>query len=191
MSANQPIGRILLKDVRLAFPNLFEPTTVNGEGKPRYTAAFILPAEHPQLDEIRKKIEAVAREKWKDKAAGILTSLYKTGKVALHDGDEKAQYDGFAGNLFITASAQENAAPTVIDRDRSPLTQRSGRPYPGCYVNASLEFWAQDDGYGKRINAQLRGVQFLRDGDSFSAGRPASSDEFEDVSEGADAEDFA
>ena len=191
MSATQPIGRILLKDVRLAFPNLFEPTTVNGEGKPRYTAAFILPAEHPQLDEIRKKIEAVAREKWKDKAAGILTSLYKTGKVALHDGDEKAQYDGFAGNLFIAASAQENAAPTVIDRDRSPLTQRSGRPYPGCYVNASLEFWAQDNAYGKRINAQLRGVQFLRDGDSFSAGRPASSDEFEDVSEGADAEDFA
>ena len=191
MSATQPIGRILLKDVRLAFPNLFEPTTVNGEGKPRYTAAFILPAEHPQLDEIRKKIEAVAREKWKDKAAGTLTSLYKTGKVALHDGDEKAQYDGFAGNLFITASAQENAAPTVIDRDRSPLTQRSGRPYPGCYVNASLEFWAQDNAYGKRINAQLRGVQFLRDGDSFSAGRPASSDEFEDVSEGADAEDFA
>ena len=111
--------------------------------------------------------------------------------VALHDGDEKAQYDGFAGNFFVTASAQETAAPTVIDRDRSPLTQRSGRPYPGCYVNASLEFWAQDNAYGKRINAQLRGVQFLRDGDSFSAGRPASSDEFEDVSEGADAEDFA
>ena len=191
MSANQPIGRILLKDVRLAFPSLFEPTTVNGEGNPRYSAAFILPAEHPQIDEIRKKIEAVAREKWKDKAASTLTSLYKTGKVALHDGDEKAQYDGFAGNFFVTASAQENAAPTVIDRDRSPLTQRSGRPYPGCYVNASLEFWAQDNAYGKRINAQLRGVQFYKDGDSFSAGRPASSDEFEDVSEGADAEDFA
>ena len=133
----------------------------------------------------------MAREKWKDKAAGTLTSLYKTGKVALHDGDEKAQYDGFAGNFFVTASAQENAAPTIIDRDRSPLTQRSGRPYPGCYVNVSLEFWAQDNAYGKRINAQLRGVQFYKDGDSFSAGRPASSDEFEDVSEGADAEDFA
>jgi len=191
MSANQPIGRILLKDVRLAFPQLFEPTTVNGEGKPRYSATFIVPADHPQIDEIRQKIEAVAREKWKDKAAAMLHSLYKTGKVALHDGDEKAQYDGFAGNFFVTASAQENAAPTVIDRDRSPLTQRSGRPYAGCYVNASLEFWAQDNAYGKRINAQLRGVQFLRDGDSFSAGRPADADEFEDLSEGADAEDFA
>ena len=191
MTANQPIGRILLKDVRLSFPNLFEPTTVNGEGKPRYSATFILPADHPQLEEIRQKIEAVAREKWKDKATAILHGLYKTGKVALHDGDEKAQYDGFAGNFFITASAPENAAPIVIDRDRSPLTQRSGRPYAGCYVNASIEFWAQDNAYGKRINCTLRGVQFYKDGDSFSVGRPASADEFDVVADGADAEDFA
>lgn len=189
--SNQPIGRILLKDVRLAFPNLFEPTTVNGEGKPRYSATFILPADHPQLEEIRQKIEAVAKDKWKDKAAAVLQSLYKTGKVALHDGEEKAQYDGFAGNLFVTASAPEHAAPIVIDRDRSPLTQRSGRPYAGCYVNASLEFWAQDNAYGKRINCTLRGVQFYKDGDSFSAGRPASADEFDVVEDGADAEDFA
>jgi hypothetical protein len=191
MSANQPIGRVLIKDVRLAFPSLFEPVSVNGEGKPRYSATLIIPPDHPQLEEIRQKIEVVAREKWKDKATALLHSLYKTGKVALHDGDEKAQYDGFAGNFFISASAQENAPPTVIDRDRSPLSAKSGRPYAGCYVNASLEFWAQDNAYGKRINAQLRGVQFYKDGDSFSAGRPASSDEFEDVSEGADAEDFA
>lgn len=191
MSANQPVGRILLKGVRLAFPNLFEPTTVNGEGKPRYSATLILPAEHPQLEEIRRKIEAVAKDKWRDKATAMLHSLYKTGKVALRDGDDKAQYDGFAGNFFVTASAPENAPPIVIDRDRSPLTQRSGRPYAGCYVNVSLEFWAQDNAYGKRINCTLRGVQFYKDGDSFSAGRPASADEFDVVEDGADAEDFA
>jgi hypothetical protein len=33
-------------------------------------------------------------------------------------------------------------------------------------------------------------VQFVRDGDAFSAGRPADADEF-DVVEGADANDFA
>ena len=191
MSANQPIGRILLKDVRLAFPNLFEPTTVNGEGKPRYSATLIIPADHPQLEEIRRKQEAVANEKWRDKAAAILRGLEKQDKLALHDGDTKVKYDGFAGNFFISAAVQENAPPTVIDRDRSPLSAKSDRPYAGCYVNASIELWAQDNAYGKRINAQLRGIQFYRDGDSFSAGRPASSDEFEDVSEGADAEDFA
>ena len=191
MSTNQPIGRILLKDVRLAFPNLFEPTTVNGEGKPRYSATLIIPADHPQLAEIRAKQEAVAKDKWRDKAAAILRGLEKQDKIALHDGDTKTKYDGFPGNFFISAAAQENAAPTVIDRDRSPLSSKSGRPYPGCYVNASIELWVQDKAYGQRINAQLRGIQFYRDGDSFSAGRPADADEFEDVAEGAEAEDFA
>jgi hypothetical protein len=191
MSTNQPAGRILLKNVRLAFPNLWEPNTVNGEGKPRYSASLLMGQDHPQVEEIKRKIEALAKDKWRDKAASILAGLYKTDKVALHDGDTKAQYDGFPGNLFVASAAQENAAPTVIDRDRSPLSQRSGRPYPGCYVNASLEFWAQDNGYGKRINCTLRGIQFYADGDSFSAGRPADSDEFDDVSAGADAEDFA
>ncbi len=187
----QPIGRILLKDARLAFPNLFEPTTVAGEGKPRYSATLLVPADHPQLDEMRKKIEAIAKDKWKDKAGALLSGLYKTGKVALHDGGEKAQYDGFPGNMFIAAASQESAPPTVVDRDRAPLSPKSGKPYAGCYVNASLEFWVQDNQWGKRVNCTLRGVQFLRDGDSFSAGRPADADEFEEVTEGAGADDFA
>lgn len=190
-NANQPIGRILLKDARLAFPNLFEPTTVAGEGKPRYSATLLIPADHPQLEDIKRRIDAIAKEKWREKAASILAGLYKTGKVALHDGDEKAQYDGFPGNMFIAAASQESAPPTVVDQARNPLTQKSGKPYAGCYVNASLEFWVQDNQWGKRVNCTLRGVQFYKDGDSFSAGRPADSDEFEDVTEGAGAEDFA
>jgi hypothetical protein len=91
----------------------------------------------------------------------------------------------------VSAAAQENAAPTVIDRDRSPLSAKSGRPYAGCFVNASIELWAQDNNYGQRVNAQLRGIQFYADGDSFSAGRPADADEFEEVTEGAGADDFA
>lgn len=191
MSTNQPTGRILLKNVRLAFPNLFEPTTVAGEGKPRYSATLLIPADHPQLDEIRAKQDAVAKEKWRDKAAAITKGLEKQDKMGLHDGDTKSKYDGFPGNFFISAAAQENAPPTVIDRDRSPLSERSGRPYAGCFVNASIEFWAQDNNYGQRVNAQLRGIQFFADGDSFSAGRPADADEFEEVTEGAEADDFA
>jgi hypothetical protein len=190
-TSNTPIGRILLRDVRLAFPNLFEPTTVAGEGKPRYSATLIIPADHPQLDDIRAAQLAVATGKWAAKAAAIVKGLDKQDKLALHDGDTKSKYDGFPGNFFISAASQENATPTVIDRDRSPLSARSGRPYAGCFVNASIDLWAQDNSYGQRINAQLRGIQFLRDGDSFSAGRPADADEFDEVTEGADADEFA
>ena len=191
MSTNTPLGRVMLSNVRLSFPNLFEAKTVAGEGAPRYSAALILEGDHPQLAAINKVIEAVATEKWNKSATPTLAGLRKTGKVALHDGDEKPQYDGFPGNWFISSSAKEDARPTVIDANRTPLTAKDGKPYAGCYVNASVEFWAQDNAYGKRVNCTLRGVQFLRDGDAFSAGRPAASDEFADVSEGATADDIA
>ena len=191
MSTNQPIGRMMLKNVRLGFPNLFTPTTVGGEGEPRYSAMLILPPDHPQMAEIKAKMLAVAKDKWKDKGQAVYTTLDKTDKLALHDGDTKAQYDGVAGNFFISAAAQQAARPTVIDSNKSPLTERDGKPYAGCYVNVSIDLWAQDNKYGKRVNAQLRGVQFVRDGDAFAAGRPADSDEFEEVTEGADADDIA
>lgn len=191
-TAAKPIGRILLKNVRLAFPNLFE-SKADDNGVLKYSAAFILPVDHPQIAEIQAAMDAVGAAKWGDKWAVTKKGLDKQDRLALHDGDIKAKYDGYAGNFFINANAQENAAPTVIDRDRAPLSARSGRPYAGCFVNASLEFWAQKDHPkgGSRVNAQLRGVQFYGDGDSFSAGRPADADEFEEVTEGADADDFA
>lgn len=194
MTATQPTGRIMLKNVRLAFPQLFTPGTVAGEGEPRYSAALLLPPDHPQLAEIRSKMKAVATDKWKDKANAQYLSLEKTDKLALHDGDTKATYDGFPGNFFVSAAAKQDARPTVlrtVNGVNVPVTEQDGVLYAGCYVNCSVDFWAQDNAYGKRINAQLRGVQFLRDGDAFSAGRPADSDEFEAVTEGADAADIA
>lgn len=192
-STAAPIGRIMLKNVRLAFPSLWEATRVGTDdsSKPRFSASLLLTPDHPQVNEIEQKMRAVAKEKWKDKAEAIYKGLEKSDKLALHDGDTKSQYDGFAGMLFVSAAAQEGSRPTVIDTNKAPLTQKDGKPYAGCYVNVSLDLWAQDNGFGKRINAQLRGVQFLRDGDAFAAGRPADSDEFEEVTDGADAGEFA
>jgi hypothetical protein len=192
MTANttQPAGRILLKNARLAFPKVFKAEAID-DGRPTYGALLILEAGHPQLAEIKAKMIAVAKEKWQAKAAEIYKGIEKSDKLALHDGDTKSQYDGFSGNFFISANAAESARPTVVDGNRAPITERDGKIYAGCYVNASVDFWPQDNNFGKRINAQLRGLQFLRDGDAFAAGRPADSNEFEEVAEGADADEFA
>jgi hypothetical protein len=86
----------------------------------------------------------------------------------------------------------EEAGPVILlDQLKQPLSVGSGKPYAGCYVNASVEVWVQDNQWGKRVNCTLRGVQFLRDGDAFGGGAPASADEFDTVTEGADASDFA
>lgn len=177
-TATSPAGRIMLRNVRLAFPSLFEPSTF-GDGDPAYQATFIIAGDDAQVAAINKVIDAVAKEKWGAKADATLKSLRSTGKVALKNGDEKSQYDGFEGNWFMQPRAKTR--PTVVDGQRVPISERDGKLYAGCYVNASIEIWAQDNGYGKRINCTLRGVQFVRDGEAFGGGRPAEVDEFDEV----------
>lgn len=181
--------KIKLNNVRLAFPTLWEAKTVNGEGKPAFSASLLIDPADPQVKMINAAIDATAQEKWGAKAAGILAQARKADKVCLHDGDLKATYDGFPGNLYI--SARNPMRPTVVDADKTPLVEADGKPYAGCYVHAVLELWAQDNNYGKRVNATLMGIQFFRDGDSFTGGGVASDDDFDDVTSGATADDLA
>jgi len=178
--------QIKLTNVRLAFPALFEAKTVNGEGKPAFSASLLIEPNDPQIKAINATIDAVAKEKWGAKAEAVLKQMRAQDKVCLHDGDLKEQYDGFAGHFYV--SARSATRPTVLNRDKSPLVEADGKPYAGCYVIASLDIWAQDNNYGKRVNASLRGVQFVKDGDAFAGGGAASEDEFDDLSQGADAE---
>jgi len=173
-----------LTNVRLAFPVLFEAKTVNGEGKPAFSASFLIDPADPQVAEINAEIERVAKEKWGAKAEAMLKTMRATDKIALHDGDLKANYDGYPGNLYI--SARNAVRPHVLDRDaKTPIEEADGKIYAGCYVNAIIDFWPQDNNYGKRINATLHKVQFFKDGDAF-AGGAISNEGFEDLAEGAD-----
>ena len=121
--------KIRLNNVRLAFPVLFEAKTVNGEGKPAFSASFLLDPADPQVQAINNAIEQVAKEKWGARADAILKQLRSQDKTALHDGDIKSNYEGFAGRLYV--SARSTARPLVIDKDKTPLTERDGRPYAG------------------------------------------------------------
>lgn len=193
MATEKPIGHLVLNNVRLAFPNLFVATSISsGDGKPskpRYSATLVLGPDHPQLEEIRSAQRQVAQAKWRDKAPAIMKALDKQDKLALHDGDTKAKYDGFEGNFFVSAGCPgDKPGPKVVDRDRSALAANSGRPYSGCYVNAIVDLWAQDNNWGQRVNATLGAIQFFADGEPFGSGTPANTDEFE-ASE--DANDFA
>lgn len=182
--------KIVLQDVRLAFPALFEPKSVAGDKKLRYGGNLIFSPDHAGFAAMNKAIEQVATEKWGAKAKAMLTKLRAASdKLCFRNGDTKADYDGYPGNWFVSANRDENKGPPlVLGRDRQPLLAGSGKPYAGCYVNASIDVWAQDNSFGQRVNATLLGVQFFRDGDAFSAGAPADPDDFDDIS-GSDDDD--
>jgi len=166
------MSKISLKNVRLSFPSLFRKAVFSGE-ETKFEATFLMPKDTHDAD--YKKIKAAVAALIKSDLKGA-----KLGpeKICLKDGDD-IEYDGYAGNWSIKAS--NNKRPLVIDRDRSPLTEDDDRLYAGCYVNATIELWAQNNQWGKRINANLLGVQFVKDGEPFSDGTVASVDDFEDL----------
>jgi len=181
--------KVKLNKVRLAFPTLFEPKAVNGEGEPRFSAAFPIEPGSANAKALAAAMAAVAKDKWGEKAPAILKELKAKGRVCYKEtplSKDGEVYDGFED--MHTVNASNKARPLVIDRDKAPLTAADGKPYGGCYVNASLELWAQDNGFGKRINATLKGVQFAEDGDAFGGGAPASPDDFDDLGVNEDAE---
>jgi hypothetical protein len=178
---NEVNSKVMLEDVRLAFPVLNKPEAFQGEGKPRYSATLLMEPDSPNYEKCKAAIIAVAKAKWGDKAAAIYKSLVAGNKIAFADGNLKSEYDGFPGNWFVSAHSQAGSPPRLLDGAKRELPRDTGVIYAGCFVNASVEFWAQDNQWGKRINATIRGVQFRREGNSFSASRPADIDEFEVV----------
>lgn len=164
------MSKITLKNVRLSFPSLFKRASFQGtEGK--FEATFLLNKE-THADSIKEIQEAIK--------AKIATDLKgaKLGadKICLKDGDE-IDYDGYAGHFSIKGS--NGKRPLIIDRDKTPLTEDDNKLYAGCYVNAIVELWAQSNDFGKRINANLLGVQFFADGEPFGDGVNASVDDFD------------
>jgi hypothetical protein len=183
--------KIKLLDVRLSFPDIFEAAQFQGTGPFNYGASFLFAHDHPATKVMADTIKAVATEKWGAKAAATIKTFEgNSQKCCYFEGDTKG-YDGYGGNMAVSAKrGQEKGRPLVVDKNLSPLTAADGKPYAGCYVNAVIEIWAQDNGYGKGMRATLNSLQFLRDGDRFSSGSASTVDDFEDLSVNEFADDL-
>jgi len=170
--------KIKLQNVRLSFPSLFRRAVFGGE-ETKFEGTFLISkSDTAKIDEINAAIEAMLKERNKGKALA-------SDKVCFKDGDG-IDYDGYAGTMSIKASSSKR--PMVIGTDKAPLTEDDGKPYAGCYVNAVIELWFQDNQFGKRVNANLLGVQFVKDGAPFGDGVTASIDDFDELPD--DMDDF-
>lgn len=173
------MSTIKLQNVRLAFADLFNPDEKYG----RFGASFPIQPGSANARAIEAAIDEVAKAKWGAKSAGVLATIRSKGDIAYQTAPKTNSsgdvYAGFEQMHCLNTSSKTR--PTVVDRDRSPLTETDGRPYSGCYVVAIVELWAQDNSWGKRVNATLKGVQFFADGEAFSGGTPASAGDFEDL----------
>lgn len=180
--------QVVLKNVRLSFPDLFKVGTppAGSTSEPKFGGQFIFSRDSDAYKVAATEVLRVATEKFGKNAPAILAELGKD-KVCLRKGDSNLDKageirNGYAGMMYITA--RNKTRPIVVDRDKTPLVEADGRPYGGCYVNVSVDIYAHDKpGLGKRVDATLLAVQFLSDGESFG-GSKGSADVFDALDDG-------
>lgn len=194
---------IKLKAARLSFARLFVPKGFTADdgtvSKPRFEGAFLIDpsskAGQAQINTILEEAEGVIKAKFQGKVPRKLKfgfgysdgDDFEIGGVSFHS--EIKEYDGYPGMFYVATS--NTTRPAVVDRDKTPLVEEDGKPYSGCYVNGTITLWAQDNQWGQRVNGNLRGVQFYKDGEAFGV-KPVDADEefddIEDVDAGGDDE---
>ena len=180
------VHKVRLKNVRLSFPKIFKPDIQeydDGGSSKKFKAAFLIDKKRQKdlIAEIDDKIQDAIDECW-----GANAPKFKADKLCLRDGDQE-DWDGYEGMMYVSASNSKR--PPIVDRDKTPLTEEDGRPYAGCYVNATIHIWAQNNDAkkgGKRVNASLEAIQFVKDGEAFGSGSVDIDEEFEVIDDDED-----
>jgi hypothetical protein len=191
--------QIRIKDVLLGFPAIAEPEGY-ADGEPAYGAKFPIKPNSENHKAIEAAMLQVAKEEWKDKGESVLASLVEDGKVAFLKKVYKSKktgepYAGFDGMHYLSARSTLTQ-PTVYNQYGDDVVGKADierQAFSGAVVTASLEIWAQDNKYGRRINCVLRGIMLTGEGQNYSGGgsSPASADEFADMAKAkADAEEL-
>lgn len=183
---------LMLKNKRHAFPALARAQSI-GDGEPAWGTRLIIEPDAEDVAAIEKAMLDAATLKWKDDAKSVLAMLKEDKKVAFERTPYRSKktgkvYDGFEGKFHLGTRNPKNR-PTAVDITGNEITDLGEIErviYSGCYVNAKVEFWAQDNSFGRRLNCSLLGVMFAGDGPSFGGGAaPAAASDFASLAKDA------
>lgn len=179
MAKSNVTGEVIkLKNVRLSFPVIWRPKAFEEGKDPKYQATFLLDPsdkEHAkQIKAIKKSFVDVCKAAFGDHK-GVSRCF---GLADKHQ--KKREYDGYKG-MFWLATGNTNR-PTLVDRHRQDLEESDGVLYAGCYVNTNVTLWTYDHPRGgKGVGANLRIIQFVKDGEAFGNAPVKAEDELDDI----------
>ena len=170
--------KVITGIVRASFVHVFEPQSVNGS-EPKYSCSFIIPKSDTEtIAAIRAAIEQAKQ----DGVAKFGGKIPPNLKLPLRDGDiDRPDDPNYADCYFVNANSKEK--PGLVDRRRIPITDPL-ELYSGCYVRASINFFAFNTNGNKGVAAGLGNIQKWAEGEPLN-GRVRAEDEFEAL----DAED--
>lgn len=170
---------------RFSYLHVFEPSSMEPDGKKKYSVSLIISKTEKEL--IRKIKDAIAAAK----VAGMAKwggKIPPNLKEPLRDGDaERPDDEAYKGSYFMNASSTQK--PGIVDTNRLPLTTDE-EFYPGCYGRFHVNFYAFNTAGNKGIAVGLNHLQKTRDGDRL-AGRISVDAAFDDdYTEGEESDDM-
>ena len=197
---------IYLSKVRLSFPKLIEAQASQEGASKKFGADLIMTQADPQFAKFMGEIGKVATEKWKEHAGAVLQLIQNDRKLRCFGmGNEKIDkktfkpYAGYQDNVYISASSNEDRPPQVIRADGTIIpndntmerTAAARKLYGGCYVNAAVRPWPQDNQFGRGVRCELIAVQFAADGEAFGESEPNVTGMFGAVQQPAQSQEAA
>lgn len=177
--------KIKLRNVRLSYEHIFQPSSFDDSQEPKYNATFIIPKDHPDVPAIKRALFEAGAEKF---PADFRPGSWPKGYTCvLKDADKDTDQEGtllaeknpeYAGCYVIKADTTRR--PLIIDRKKGAVTEEDGIIYAGCYVNVSLGIAGYEFGKVKKgVKAYLNGVQFVADGERFGSDALSDFDELD------------
>ena len=172
--------KVVTGTVRLSYEHVWEPSSING-GEEKYSASLIIPkSDKATVNAIQKAVDA-AIEEGLAKFGGKKPNKAAI-KLPLRDGDVEREDEAYQNSFFVNANSR--TAPQIVDRSVQPILDRS-EIYSGCYIRASISFYAFNSNGNKGIACGLNNIQKIRDGEPLG-GRTNAADDFTTVED----EDF-
>lgn len=163
--------------VRIAFTDGLFAVQEDDFGNKSWTATLLIPKTESLAIYEKAALEAAAAE-WGGEAKAKQLIKDKMIHSPFLDGDGPQgkskktgePHAGFPGNTFLRVKSGEAYRPTLIDRQKLPITEKS-KLYSGCYVYAVVHcFTWENEKKGKGLTFGLSMVQFVKDGDQLGGG---------------------
>lgn len=163
--------------VRASYLHIWEPSAVQEGQEKKYSASLIIPkSDKATIAKIEAAIKAAA-EQGKAKFGGKIPPNLK---IPLRDGDaERPEDEAYENSWFINANAKTK--PGIVDSQAQPIMNQD-EVYSGCYVRASITFYAFNTSGNKGIACGLNHIMKVKDGEPLG-GRSTAESDFAEVLE--------
>lgn len=178
---------LVLREVRIAYPEVFEPKHNDLSGKDEYSVQVRL---YENIPEHMKAVEAIKEAKT------FAAQVYwgKDAKRFLAEAEDSKntrglRYDAEGGYYYFNAKRNASQqAPRVVGRNpKVALLPEDGKIYSGAVCNVVVDLWCYSGTAknGAKIPAgfsfTLCGVQFVMDGDPIGGSSVAKDEDFDDL----------